>query len=495
MEQLGKNLKQAALSTAATAISTELHSGLAGWTSAGGVSGSELLAGAVQLNTQLGSLLNNSVGLAGNIRALTQTDMSNFGSEVNTAVNGIIDAGASVGKKYLQSKWERLQNLWETKTEIKVGTLIGEAAPYAKDPLKAATALAQKCQNLISYLLDLNITTNSDTTWGEYGEMLAQSAAEDVMNTYSTDPQFQQSINNLANISGMGNIISGATQILAIAKTIMRIVDIVKPMLEVISDLALTYWSGGTSATKATQSITGIAEKVIVEVGKVMLGVLRKFLYELPVEVPVLVVQSIKVLSVREAVKTKSWDIPFLNEAFDFMFSNDFGNANKALSQWQSWMQTINQEGGSNNVWLYAQTYMAVAQDALLQIQRTNSSDNRGKYWYNVLSKNPSFSQLNEFFNNSSTGNYYLRLFTNNFTQTFMQAAVQNARAAAGTIDYSYPDSENYKNMEESIEDDETISDSSIDIIDQVLEAVTTVDISWTETTLRTVSKQIYDKI
>ena len=76
-----------------------------------------------------------------------------------------------------------------------------------------------------------------------------------------------------------------------------------------------------------------------------------------------------------------------------------------------------------------------------------------------------------------------------------MQGAVQEARTAAGTINYSYPDSEHYKNMDESIEDDEVISDSSADIIGQVLEAVTAVDISWTEATLRTVSKQIYDKI
>lgn len=495
MEQLGQALLQGALSTAATTVSSEIYSGLAGWTSAGGVSGTELIKGAVQLNSQLGSLANSTKGLIGNITALTQTDMSNFGSELEDAGRGILEAGADVGKKYLQSKWERLQNLWETKTEIKVGTLIGEVSPYAKDPLKAASALAQKCQNLISYLLDLNITTNSDTTWGEYGEMLAQSAADDVMNTFSTDPQFQESINNLANVSGMGNIISGATQILAIAKTIMKIVDTLKPMLEVVSDLALTYWSGGTTTTKASQSITGIAEKVIVEVGKVMLGILRKFLYELPVEVPVLVVQSIKVLSVKEAVKTKSWDVPFLNQVFDFMFDNDFGQANKALSQWQSWMRTISQEGVSNNIWLYAQTYMAVAQDALLQIQRSNSSDNRGKYWYNVLSKNPTLTQLNEFFNGSSAGSYYLRLFTNNFTQAFMQGAIQRARAAAGTLDYSYPDSENYKTPDEPAEEDTAVSDSTVDIIDQVLEAVTAVEISWTDTTLRTVSKQIYDKI
>lgn len=495
MEQLGKNLLQGALSTTATTISTEVYSGLAGWTSAGGVSGTELIKGAAQLNTQLGSLANNTQRLVGNLKTLTQTDMSNFGAELATAGSGIMEAGASVGKKYLQSKWERLQNLWETKTEIKIGTLIGEAAPYAKDPLKAASALAQKCQNLIAYLLDLDITTNSDTTWGEFGEILAQSAATDIANAYSTDAQFQQSINSLANVSGMGNILTSATQILAIAKTIMKIVDTVKPMLEVTSDLALTYWSGGTTTAKAAQSIKGIIQKTSVEVGKVILGILKKTLFELPVEVPVLVVQSVKILSVKEAVKTKSWDIPFLNEAFDFMFSNDFGKANQALSQWQSWMQTISQEGNSNNIWLYAQTYMAVAQDALLQIQRSNSSDNRGKYWYNVLSKNPSFTQLNEFFNSSSTGNYYLKLFTNNYTQAFMQGAVQEARTAAGTINYSYPDSEYYKNMDESIEDDEVISDSSADIIDQVLEAVTSVDISWTEATLRTVSKQIYDKI
>ena len=488
LTSLGQGMLGAAAEASGIRAGESIKQNLKGWNIAGGSSGSDLYNNISQLNILSGQLANETAILVSGTRSLIENDWNDTGEKLTAAGTALWEAGSAVGKKFIEERWERLQSLLKTKQKVKIGSLIGEAAPYAKDFSAAAKALGQKAQNLISYLLNIDVQTNSNTTWGEFGEMLAYNTSEALLNDLSSDPATQQAVAQLGAVPGLQTIMTTADTILKTVKTVLKIVDTLKPTLRIIKDLALSYWSGGTSTAEAAQEIEGLVMKILMACGKVALGILRKYIYDLELDMPVLIIQSIKVLSVKEAVKTMDKDGFWYN----FLFSEDYAGASQTLSKWRSWMDTISAESSTNNIMLYAQTYMAVAQDALAKFSAENSLEYKNSSWNRRLLNNSNWSGLAELLRSDSAGSEYLRLFSNNFTRAYMEGAATRARAKLGILSFEDPgtQSTSYDSGDTSNNDE-----SAGNTLNQILNAMAAPGINWTETLIQRTSKQVYDKI
>lgn len=481
-----KETGQTMLGTAAQTLGTlsdGVQSHINGWTSSGGVSGQELIS---QAGVLTGQTIQQGYNIYQGINSLATREWD--GDAISAAGTALWEAGSSVGKKYLQEKWYRLQNLWNSKQKIKIGSLIGEVAPYSSDFSAAAKALGQKFQNLIAYLLDLDVQFKSGTSWSEAGSELGKALVTQASNELSSDPDTAAALQQFTALAGLPEIMKTADQVYRLVKTILKWVDLLKPMKELVADLALTYWSGGMTAAKAVDEIQAIAGKLIVACGKAALEILRKYIYNLELELPGLLVQSVKVLSVREAVKTADKE----GLLYNFFFNTSPSQADQALRKWRSWMDTISRENGSNNVWLYTQTFMAVAQDSLTRWQEENTLARRTGNWNNLIAGNPGYQALADLMNNDRAATEYLRIFSNNFTQAYMRGAVINARRVAGLAD---PPLSATSDVPDDTDGSEPVSQSAETTLASVLDSMASAELVWTEDLILRTSKQVYDKI
>ena len=485
---LGADMGNAVLNTAMTSTLQEFS----GWETAGGSSGAAVINNISQLNDMVGSAYNMSKSLTAGINSLVDKDWnSGVADEYAAAGRALTDAAIEVGRQFLQSKWERLQNLWNTKSKVKIGALIAETAPYSTDFETAIKALGNKVQNLIAYLLDIDIEGAGTVSYGTFATNLGKGATSALMNDASTNPQMLAAMNQLQGCTGFTEMMSIATTTIKLVKLLLKIKDLLKPTLEMIVDLANSYWTGGTSAVKASDEMGAIVGKIIGECGKAALGVIRKYVYDVELELPVIVTQSIKVLSVKDAVKTMDKGGFWYNLAY----SKDYAGASQYLKKWQSWTETINTKTtDSNTVMLYAQTYIAVAQDAMAQVARENAMGNRNSSWGNFFEKNTEYSGLRQLMYSDSAGADYLKIITNNLTKAFMKSATLRARNTIGAMEPTVLPEDTEATFYEDAESQAQTTEQA-NMLQVIIESMADPDIKWTEELIRITSKQVYDKL
>lgn len=488
LNNLGANIGNAVANTAMTATLQEFS----GWETAGGSSGAEIINNVSQLNDMIGSAINMSKSLKSDVNSLKATYWNQgLTDEYAAAADALTDAAIEVGKQFLLSKWERLQNLWNTKSKIKIGALIAETAPYAADWTTAIKALGDKVQNLISYLLDIDIEGAGTVGWGQFIGNLGEGAADALLNDASTNPQMLAAMNQLQSCTGFKEMMSAVTTTIKLVKLILKIKDLMKPTIEMIVDMANSYWTGGTSAVKASDEMGAIIGKIIGECGKVALGVVRQYIYDLELELPAIVTQSIKVLSVKDAVKTMDksgfW--------YELAYSPNYAGAKQYIQEWQNWTETINTKNtDSNTVMLYAETYLAVAQDAMATVAREQAlaKGNKSVIWGRILEQNTNYSQLRQLMFSDSAGAEYLKIINNNLTKAFMKSAVLRARNTIGILEPVILEEDKESDF---YEDNETTAPDQNSILQGVLNSLANPEIKWTEDLIRVTSKQVYDKI
>ena len=258
------------------------------------------------------------LGLDGGLGILKGSIEDTFNKELwNTA--------GSVASQYLQSKVDRIKDSWNTKVTITIGALMGEVTPFVKNPKEAASLLVDKIDDLVEYMVGV------DGKGGNTLKSLLGDLGTDFMDYMMNDSSMQQVMSNLTIVKTFGQVLVTYNKVESMVVKILEKIEPLIPYLQIATNLASSYFSGGTSSVEAAQEMAELVSKYSQQLIALAAGALRKYVFSIKIKVPSLLVGALNSLSVREAILAGDFESDWLKAIFD----EDFYEHTMYSLQWQ----------------------------------------------------------------------------------------------------------------------------------------------------------------
>lgn len=352
-------------------------------------------SGLIQPWSQLAEKAKTGFSQQGKLLGLS-SDVWKYGSlDTIGDTEKLLNATGNVASKYLQAKIDRIKDAWNTKVEISLNALLGEVTPFVKNPKEAVSLLVDKIDDLVEYLLGVDGSGGNDL------KSLIDDIGTDALEFMMADSSMQQVMSNLSVVKTFGQVLNTYNKIESMVTSILSVVEPLIPVLQIATNLASSYFSGGTSTAEAAQEMTELITKYSQQLIALAAGALRKYVFSIKIKLPSLVVGALNSLSVREAILTGDYEYEWLKSIFD----EDFYNQTLYSLQWQDSINTaINTTLGS---------YAEIAKNNL-SLNFTNS-------------KGESITR----------GEFMKSKFMSTLTSSFMSAARASARKTAYISDVS----------------------------------------------------------
>lgn len=215
----------------------------------------------------------------------------------------VADAAASAALSYAESKVKRLKELWEKQATITVGALVGEIAPCATSFPQVAKQVLKKSNNLIGYLTGIDGGDN----WGD----LAKNFGSQVITDIIADPSVTSAVSQLSILQAYGNVLNSVASVIDTGKQIMEVVEPVMPYLEIVTNFAMA-WINAPATLEGTQKVMEEAGRAVQKLFALAIEPLRKFVYNIKIQMPELLVGAWSSLSIQEAAEwpddnTSTW--------------------------------------------------------------------------------------------------------------------------------------------------------------------------------------------
>ena len=360
---------------------------------------------------------NALINLGDNLSGAARAGYSNASVSLSNTISGVVntftdgnqyvnvaDAAGSAVIDYLNSKLERLKKAWTTTRPVTVQAIMGEISPYVTDFGTAIEALTSRLTTLASYLLGVEGSNTGDIV--EDLKQLGLNTAYDFTNYITNDPSLQEAVSNMSAVQAYASGLNFITQTISTIQAVLNVIEPVFPFLEIAASLALTIWSGGTSAMEASSKTSEVVQKECQSIIKLVLASIKKVLFKIKLNVPEILLGSMNALSVREAVLSigDSTNYDSVGGWIQSMFSEDFLADAENSSNW-----IVSIEDALNNTINWAES----ANSSLI-----NTITGNDKQWGEVA-KNK---------------------FLSTFVANFMNQAIQNARKKSYVPNYDSDD-------------------------------------------------------
>lgn len=290
------------------------------------------------------------------------------------------DAASSAALNYVNNLLEKLKEAWNTTTTVSIASLVGEISPYCVNIKETGRLLSSKVQNLLSDSLLTEINNLGDA--------------------FLNDPAITSAVANLKIVQAFASTINGVASTIDITKKILTAVEPFLPWLEIISNLALIFWSGGATASEATSQIQKYMASMIQELGVRIFEVFRRLIFNIKFKVPSLLVTTLSSLKFNEATD--------ISEEYQSSLDSLYGTKVTATSNllmgktFNNFKSTRN--SGENNtsrqIWESSKNTLSTTSDTLKTYGNILSSGN-------LLSSFKITKEDNRDWNTTSASNYF----------------------------------------------------------------------------------------
>ena len=367
----------------------------------------QVLQSAGSLKTAVGnisSVIKNSADVVNGV-ASSITEAGLLGLNIESAFNNtdqyeqVANAAGKAFENYFNSKMNRIRDLWNTKVDVTFQSIIGEVAPYALKVERIGPRIDKKIVKMLGFVLG---TGSND---GDYRSLL-NDLGQDVLDNLQADSSLNESVSQLSVIQAYANAFNLVSQTIAIIKKIKTIYETIKPILEISKDLALTYWSCGTSAMSASNTMVEEVEKSVSVLETLLFFAIKKLVFPLKIKLPALIVGAVDTISVRSAMLSLPEEYDWLSMLFNEDFWNDLEYTMSMSDSISSALSAVSKAKNS------VQANYAMWQEMANQ---ANNPDRAGL----------------------ERGDLMKKLFMEEFTKGYMRNISANARKMAYIPDYS----------------------------------------------------------
>lgn len=244
---------------------------------------------------------------------------------IKSDIYSISEVVANQTADYVSSKVNRLKNLWNTKVDVTIGTLIGEVSAYAVDLETMGNRVVSRLKAVTSNITGIDIT-DSDSIGDVVGAL-----GEDYLKALTADGSLTETINQLNSVKVIANSFSTAVKLYRTIAQVKKILEGFSTTFSIASDFALSFFSGGTSAIKATNTTSEVVQVAVTKLKTLLLYSAKKFLFPLKIKLPALLVGHIDSLNVRTAMLGGD-----SNSIWGSIFDSDFYETVKYTKEWEN---------------------------------------------------------------------------------------------------------------------------------------------------------------
>ena len=202
-----------------------------------------------------------------------------------------VDAAHAATLDYLNDKLESIIKYLTDTSEVTVGTILGEVAPYAMNPKEAWTALKNRLGEVMSKL--------------DFTEILGDISQDALSSILSNETL----VSSIANINAIQGLVASATAINNVWNTAENILKSIEPILPPIEILAAMsgIWVNPALASEASQKSLTYGQMLLDWAMSKATILLKKYVYSIKLTVPSFVLDAVGTLSVKSAVTEWSW--------------------------------------------------------------------------------------------------------------------------------------------------------------------------------------------
>ena len=202
-----------------------------------------------------------------------------------------VDAAHAATLDYLNDKLDNIIKYLTDTSEVTVGTILGEVAPYAMNPKEAWTSLKNRLGELVSKL--------------DFTEILGD-VSQDALSSILSNETL---VSSIANINAIQGLVASATAINNVWNTAENILKSIEPILPPIEILAAMsgIWVNPALASEASQKSLTYGQMLLDWAMSKATILLKKYVYSVKLTVPSFVLDAMDTLSVKSAVTEWSW--------------------------------------------------------------------------------------------------------------------------------------------------------------------------------------------
>ena len=202
-----------------------------------------------------------------------------------------VDAAHAATLDYLNDKLDNIIKYLTDTSEVTVGTILGEVAPYAMNPKEAWTSLKNRLGELVSKL--------------DFTEILGD-VSQDALSSILSNETL---VSSIANINAIQGLVASATAINNVWNTAENILKSIEPILPPIEILAAMsgIWVNPALASEASQKSLTYGQMLLDWAMSKATVLLKKYVYSVKLTVPSFVLDAMDTLSVKSAVTEWSW--------------------------------------------------------------------------------------------------------------------------------------------------------------------------------------------
>ncbi len=202
-----------------------------------------------------------------------------------------VDAAHAATLDYLNDKLDNIIKYLTDTSEVTVGTILGEVAPYAMNPKEAWTSLKNRLGELVSKL--------------DFTEILGDISQDALSSILSNETL----VSSIANINAIQGLVASATAINNVWNTAENILKSIEPILPPIEILAAMsgIWVNPALASEASQKALTYGQMLLDWAMSKATVLLKKYVYSVKLTVPSFVLDAMDTLSVKSAVTEWSW--------------------------------------------------------------------------------------------------------------------------------------------------------------------------------------------
>lgn len=202
-----------------------------------------------------------------------------------------VDAAHAATLDYLNDKLEGIIKYLTETSEVTVGTILGEVAPYAMNPKGAWTALKNRLGELVSKLNFMEILDG---------------VSQDVLSGILSNETL---VNSIANINAIQGLVASATAISNVWNTAENVLKSIEPILPPIEILAAMsgIWVNPALAAEASQKSLTYGQMLLDWAMSKATTLLKKYVYSIKLTIPSFLLDAVNTVSVKSAVTEWSW--------------------------------------------------------------------------------------------------------------------------------------------------------------------------------------------
>ena len=202
-----------------------------------------------------------------------------------------VDAAHAATLDYLNDKLDSIIKYLTDTSEVTVGTILGEVAPYAMNPKEAWTALKNRLGEVMNKL--------------DFTEILGDISQDALSSILSNETL----VGSIANINAIQGLVASATAINNVWNTAENILKSIEPILPPIEILAAMsgIWVNPALASEASQKSLTYGQMLLDWAMSKATILLKKYVYSVKLTVPSFVLDAMNTLSVKSAVTEWSW--------------------------------------------------------------------------------------------------------------------------------------------------------------------------------------------